>query len=125
DKAGRRRIVKALGDALTEVHLGVSHWRPMLKRVDEVIADLKANPPPLPPAEVAETVEFLQWLLMDNFTFLGVRSDAYDDTTGVLAEQPGSVLGILHHRPSEVLTAGGERLGPPAPRRALPPEPPA
>jgi len=125
DEARRSRIVKALGDALTEVHLAVSHWRPMIERVDEVIADLKANPPPLPPAEVAEAVEFLQWLLMDNFTFLGVRSDAYDDTTGVLAEQPGSVLGILHHRPSEVLTAGGERLALPAAGRAMLHEPQA
>src|SRR5215472_7775957 len=125
DEARRSRIVKALGDAHNEIHLAVSHWRPMLERVDEVIADLKANPPPLPPAEVAEAVEFLQWLLMDNFTFLGVRSDAYDDTTGVLAEQPGSVLGILHHRPSEVLTAGGERLALPAAGRAMLHEPQA
>src|SRR5262249_41104550 len=125
DEARKTRIVKALGDALTEVHLAVSHWRPMLDRVGEVIADLKTNPPPLPAAEVSEAVEFLQWLLADNFTFLGVRGDSYDDTTGILTEEPGTVLGILHHRPSEVLTAGGERLALPAAGRAMLHEPQA
>jgi glutamate dehydrogenase len=119
------KIVGGIADALTEVHLAVTHWRAMLDRVGEVIADLKANPPPLPAAEVAEAVEFLQWLLMDNFIFLGVRSDAYDETNGALIEQPGTVLGILHHRPSEVMTARGETLDVPASGRAMLREPQA
>ncbi len=45
----------------------------MLDRVSEVIADLNVQPPPLPVDEIAEAIEFLQWLLVDNFTFLGVR----------------------------------------------------
>ena len=37
------------------------------------IADLPANPPPLPPDEIDEAVAFLEWMAADNFTFLGVR----------------------------------------------------
>src|ERR1700724_999237 len=74
----KTRILSALGDTLTEGHLAVAGWRPMLDRAAAVIKDLKANPPPLPPAEVSEAIEFLEWLLVDNFTFLGVREDSYD-----------------------------------------------
>ena len=34
----------------------------------EVIAELKANPPPLPADEIAEAIQFLEWLVANNFT---------------------------------------------------------
>ncbi len=46
----------------------------MLERVNGMVADLKTNPPPLPVDEIAEAIQFLQWLLADNFTFLGLRN---------------------------------------------------
>ncbi|HEU5276071.1 MAG TPA: NAD-glutamate dehydrogenase, partial [Xanthobacteraceae bacterium] len=126
DEARKSEILGALGDTLTEVHLAVADWRAMQSRVSGVIADLKAHPPPsLPKDEVGEAVEFLQWLLDDNFLFLGLRLDTYEEASGVLAEQAGSVLGILRHRPSEVMTAGGERLEVPAAARAMLKEPQA
>ena len=125
DEARKSEILRGLGDALTEVHLAVADWRAMQSRLSGVIADLKAHPPPLPKEEVGEAVEFLQWLLDDNFLFLGLRLDTYDEASGVLAEEPGSVLGVLRHRPSEVMTAGGERLEVPAAARAMLKEPQA
>ena len=50
----------------------------MLDRVDAIVTDLKTNPPPLRVDEIAEAIQFLQWLLADNFTFLGVRDYAVD-----------------------------------------------
>ena len=50
----------------------------MLERVNAIIAELKTNPPPLPVDEIAEAIQFLQWLLADNFTFLGLRDYAFD-----------------------------------------------
>ena len=41
-------------------------------------AELKTNPPPLPVDEIAEAIQFLQWLLADNFTFLGMRNYIFD-----------------------------------------------
>ena len=48
----------------------------MLARVGEVIAEIKNNPPPLPVDEIAEATQFLEWLVANNFTFLGVREYA-------------------------------------------------
>ena len=119
DEARKTRILSALGDALTEVHFAVADWTTMLQRVGEVIADIESRPPPLPPDEVAEAIAFLQWMMVDNFTFLGVRSDSYDEASGVLTQQPGTVLGILRHRENEPMTEGGERLEVPAAARAM------
>ena len=48
----------------------------MMSRVGEVIAEIKNNPPPLPVEEIAEATQFLEWLVANNFTFLGVREYA-------------------------------------------------
>ncbi|HLH88261.1 MAG TPA: NAD-glutamate dehydrogenase [Xanthobacteraceae bacterium] len=121
----KAKILSAVGDTLTEVNLAVADWRPMMDRVAAITAELKANPPPLPQEEVAEAIAFLEWLVDQNFTFLGVREDAYDEASGVLAEEPASVLGILRHRASEVMTSGGERLDVPAAGREFLKEPQA
>jgi glutamate dehydrogenase len=125
DEARKSAILGALGDTLTEVQLAVIDWPAMLRRVRDVVAELQASPPPLPAEEVAEAIEFLQWLLVDNFTFLGVREDTYEGTAGTLALKPGSELGILRHRASEVMTASGERLDLPAAARDMFAEPQA
>ena len=61
-------IATAIETVLNEVRRAVTDWRPMLARVNAIIAELKANPPPLAVEEIAEAIEFLQWLLADNFT---------------------------------------------------------
>ncbi len=66
---------------LADVRLAVSDWRPMMARVNDVLADLKVNPPPLPVDEVAEAVQFLEWLVANNFTFLGVRDYVFSMPT--------------------------------------------
>jgi glutamate dehydrogenase len=125
DEGRKREILAALGDVLAEVQLAVADWKPMLARVGEVIADLVNQPPPLPVDEIAEAIEFLQWLLQDNFTFLGIREDVYDEASGTLTLKPGSELGVLRHRAGEVMTADGERLELPAAARDMLKEPQA
>ena len=112
DAARRAEIVAALEQVLAEVRRCVQDWRPMVHRVNEVIADLKANPPPVPVDDVAEAVQFLEWLAADNFTLLGVRdytlagkkSDAQPDLKPVLE----SGLGVLRGGDVPVLTRGGQ-----------------
>src|SRR5262249_3103800 len=58
---------------LAGVRRGVEDWKPMPTRVGEVIAELKANPPPIPVDEIAEAIQFMEWLTANNFTFFGVR----------------------------------------------------
>ena len=79
DDAGRRaEIVQGLEQVLAEVRRCVEDWRPMVRRVNEVIQDLKANPPPVPVDDIAEAIQFLEWVAADNFTLLGVRDYTLD-----------------------------------------------
>src|SRR6185312_14997617 len=40
-------LTKALAGILAEVRLAVADWRPMLERVNGIVAELKNNPPPV------------------------------------------------------------------------------
>jgi glutamate dehydrogenase len=108
DDAARRDLVAALENVLGEVRLAVQDWRPMLDRVNAVVADLKSNPPPLPVEEIAEAIQFLQWLLANNFTFLGLRDYAVEGEG--LEPDFDSSLGIMQSRELRVLKRGGELL---------------
>jgi len=108
DAAARADIVHALIGVLGEVRLAVQDWRPMLERVNSAVADLKTNPPPLPVDEIAEAIQFLQWLLADNFTFLGVRNYTFDGNT--LAPDIDGALGIMRSPDLKVLKRGDELL---------------
>ena len=72
-EAQRAELIAALETVLADVRLGVQDWRAMTARVGEIAAELKVNPPPLPKEEIDEAVAFLEWLVSDNFTFLGAR----------------------------------------------------
>src|SRR5512144_1633588 len=86
-------LTHALQNVLGEVRLAVLDWRAMRERVNANIAELKANPPPLPVDEIAEAIQFLEWLLADNFTFLGVRDYNVDGQS--LQPDFDSALGIM------------------------------
>ncbi|MCF8478417.1 MAG: NAD-glutamate dehydrogenase, partial [Pseudolabrys sp.] len=101
-------LVASLKVVLGEVRLAVQDWRPMLEHVNAIVADLKTNPPPLPVDELAEAIQFLQWLLADNFTFLGVRDYTSDGQTIKPAFETG--LGIMRSRDLRVLRRGSEQL---------------
>ena len=108
DDAARDELVRALEDVLGEVRLAVQDWRPMRDRVDAIVTELKTNPPPLPVDEIAEAIQFLQWLLADNFTFLGVRDYRVDGQA--LEPDFESALGIMRSRELRVLKRGNELL---------------
>ena len=108
DDATRDELVRALQTVLGEVQVAVQDWRAMLDRVNAIVAELKTNPPPLPVDEIAEAIQFLQWLLADNFTFLGVRDYRVDGQT--LKPNFESALGIMRSRELRVLKRGTELL---------------
>ena len=98
DEARRAEIVRAIADTLADVRAAVQDWRAMRARIGELIEELKTNPPPLPVGEIAEAIQFLEWLVADNFTFLGIRN--YQFTAGGDALEPvlASGLGVLRAR---------------------------
>ncbi|HEY5306846.1 MAG TPA: NAD-glutamate dehydrogenase [Pseudolabrys sp.] len=108
DEAVRADIVRALDGVLGEVRLAVKDWRPMLDCVNACVDELKTNPPPLPVDEIAEAIQFLQWLLADNFTFIGVRNYIFDGKT--LEPDFDSAFGIMRARELRVLKQGNELL---------------
>jgi len=78
----------------------------MRERANEAIAALATSAPPLPRDEAAEAVEFLQWLVAANFTFLGMR--AYALAGDGIAYEPDmeTALGILRSPAVKVLRRG-------------------
>src|SRR5215510_8975880 len=101
-------LVSALQTLLGEVRVAVQDWHAMRDRVIAIVTEMKTNPPPLPVDEVAEAIQFLQWLLADNFTFLGVRDYRLDGRA--LEPEFESALGIMRARDLRVLKRGNELL---------------
>ncbi len=95
---------------LKDVRTAVLDWRPMLDRLHAVVSHFKTDPPPVPVAELAESVAFLEWLADNNFTLLGVRE--YRFTDGKKATDfkpvPNSGLGILSDPDVHVLRRAGK-----------------
>ena len=98
EAARRAEIVRALEDILAEVRVAVQDWRPMLDWLRAIIAELRANPPPLDAGEIAEAVQFLEWLAADNFTLLGARDYVFTGDAEVLEPMFETGLGLLRSR---------------------------
>ena len=98
EAARRAEIARAIEEILAEVRVAVQDWRPMLDWLRAIIAELRANPPPLDAAEIAEGVQFLEWLAADNFTLLGARDYVFTGDTDVLEPMFETGLGLLRSR---------------------------
>jgi glutamate dehydrogenase len=108
--ARRAEVVRALEEVLADVRVCVDDWRPMLVRADEIIADLRTNPPPLPAPEIAEAVQFLEWLAADNFTLLGARDYTFVDGAEALKPKFETGLGLLRSHEVRLLRRGGQLM---------------
>jgi len=98
DEAARADVVRALEGVLAEVRVCVQDWRSMLARVRDIATDLRSNPPPLPVVEVAEAIQFLEWLADDNFTLLGARNYDFKRDGTSLEPDFETGLGLLRSR---------------------------
>ncbi len=110
DEPQREKVAAALVSVLADVRVSVSDWKEILTRLHATIESLKASPPPLPVEEIAEAVAFLEWLAADNFSFLGCREYAFNDTADSEMLEPvfESGLGILRDHEVRVLSRGGK-----------------
>ena len=110
DKNKRKELKANLDAILEDVDAVVKDWKPMLLRLEETIAIFKITPPPLPQEDIDETVEFLRWLVNNNFTLLGMREYAFDGSSEeaelTRTERPG--LGLLRNPDVRVLRRGDE-----------------
>ena len=105
DKTVLREIQGTIDSILGDVRHAVGDWKGMLAKIDETVASLTVNPPPLPQDQVDETIRFLRWLSADHFTFLGFREYKFKEPTGKFSfsQVRGSALGILRDPNRNVL----------------------
>jgi glutamate dehydrogenase len=116
-------LIGMLSAILDEVRVAVVDWQPMLEVAKAAAHRLRERPPKLPAPELGEAVAFLQWLVADNFTFLGAREyrllDDGEKTELVPVESSG--LGVLRDPAVHALHRGAAR--PQARRRGAPAQP--
>src|SRR5690348_4570336 len=73
DRQGASALRAGLAEVFSDVRVAVRDWKAMLARLAESRAALLKCPPRAPSAELEESVEFLDWLADNHFTFLGCR----------------------------------------------------
>src|SRR3954454_13900052 len=64
-------IVDDIQRVLRDVREAVEDWGKMHAKVEEVVAGLRSDPPPLEGEETRQAAEFLEWLANEHFTFHG------------------------------------------------------
>jgi len=97
DAAARAAMVAEIGGVLDEVALAVRGWRPMLERLRQVVQDFRETPPPVDPALLSESIQFLGWLAGHNFTFLGLREYRLAGPGTSLEPVNGTGVGLLEN----------------------------
>ncbi|RMF17385.1 MAG: NAD-glutamate dehydrogenase, partial [Alphaproteobacteria bacterium] len=97
DARSRRAIEKRIRSILADVRVAVTDWRAMLAKIDETVAALTVNPPPISEDMQQETIRFLRWMGDENYTFLGFREYRFegDPKDSAFSAVRGSGLGIL------------------------------
>src|ERR1700733_3619494 len=106
----RADLVRELESILADVRVCVQDWKPMLARISGVISDLRNNPPPLPVEEIAEAIQFLEWIADDNFTLLGARDYSFPENCGALDPSFETGLGLLRSRDVRLLQRWNQPL---------------
>jgi len=116
-EALRLNIERILGD----VRVSVADWRKMAKSVEDALLELEQSPPPLDPAEIAESKDFLRWLINNHFTFLGSRDYKLigNETNRALQIVPGTGLGVLRDDSTSTVSRNYADLPPQARKLAL------
>lgn len=110
DEARHAALVTAMAETLTDVRMAVRDWRDMLSRVQAAIGELQTNPPPLPHGEIEEAQAFLEWLVADNFVFLGTREYSVDGAAEMLKPKIETGRGILRDSDAGVLRRGRKQV---------------
>lgn len=108
DASASADLEAALRAVFDDIRAAVSDWLPMRERLAEMATRYRANPPMLPADEIAEAVQFMDWLLAENFTFLGIREYRFDGPEMNSDPLPMDGLGILRDPNVKILSRGRE-----------------
>ncbi|GGE06518.1 NAD-glutamate dehydrogenase [Aureimonas endophytica] len=105
-------LAEAVTRVLDQVAAAVGDFPAMTAKVRDAVEVLRHRAATLPPSEageIGEAVEFLEWLLAENFIFLGLRELDYagEAEAEALVPREGSGLGILRDPSVRVLGRPG------------------
>jgi glutamate dehydrogenase len=91
------RLRDHLVSVLSDLAMVVRDFLPMVERVEGMIEVAQAAAPHVSGADIAESVEFLQWLTEDSFIYLGYREYRIEGSgeAAMVSVVPGSGLGVL------------------------------
>ena len=87
-------IATQLIRVLAEVRAAVTGWRPILDQLWTAVAEFESGSGRMPLEEKQESLDFLNWLADNHFTFLGYRRFGFGKGGAVKADAAGG-LGIL------------------------------
>ena len=92
-----------LESVLKDVSVAVADWLAIRERLVAVSNELPSRDSDCSKAEINETVEFLDWLVRDNFTFMGYRQYDLCPVQGDHELKPvaGTSLGLMRNSSSE------------------------
>jgi len=91
------KVVKELQSVVSEISLTVTDWQLMQAKLCDAISTITNSTHTCSKEEYSDTVDFLNWLLSDNFTFMGYRSYDIESIEGdiTLTAQNNSSLGLM------------------------------
>jgi len=91
-----KSLEKAIGEVFSDVRMSVADFQPMKAKARELLAWLDKAKLKVDGAELDEIKVFMNWLLDDNFTFLGYEEFTVVDVPGGGSMQydEGSLLGL-------------------------------
>lgn len=97
DERAMKELQTEIANVLNDVRMSVADWRKMVGRIETCLSELENNSSKMDQAELAESRDFLRWLINNNFTFLGARDYKLigNGTNRALQIIPGSGLGVL------------------------------
>ena len=103
DSTAIESFKKELESVLVDVSVAVEDWQPIRKKLIEVSKELPKRRHGKNKSEVAETVEFLDWLVSDNFTLMGYREYELSPVQGdyQLKGKMDTSLGLLKNSTEE------------------------
>ncbi len=95
-------IESELRDALNHVSAAVSSYKEMTSAAANLRRNLLTNAEYLPVSEenVAESIEFIGWLIDNHFTFLGYEKYRIREKSGenIIELEPGTLLGVSRYK---------------------------
>ncbi len=111
ESADAAAVVGELEEILEEVRASVVDWQAMRTEVQRRIDAYRTEKSPLPTAVTSETIDFLNWLLNNRFTFLGSCNYRLVKNAGgkKMVADPASVLGVLRLQKRQVVENAARR----------------